>query len=415
MKHSLIFALLSAIVLCTGCSRPSSLEESISTITHYPVMIDDQKGWSLITPDGQIAGENSFKVAPSVVMNGHFVAYDSTGVTLYAMAADGGFSPVEGAANLRYAGAVSEGRIPICRHDSAVEIIDTDGNRIFSLADCGGHNFNACGAMYGDGLLTVRDTESNLWGAVDRDGELVIEPAYAYLSMFNDGHALAINAKDRTLEVLDTKGNAVTAGAAGSTIECGNFIYRHALINDPTAGRRVIDTKGQAVELDAAIVPLVLCSKGVVFMNHMGLYGVAGWDGEVLMVPEKDRLIMPVSGTGNYLTLDPKLAPVSVIDAEGKVVNTFPKGYKEATPLFDGKGFVASGERGDMALLSPDLTRVGNIVIKSFNRRLSIFDIILSDRDADHRLLNSADPGDDLPEWMEPDKEDEDSTATASK
>lgn len=408
MKHLSTAVLTIALLISTACNRSSSLEKSLEAITHYPVLLDGQQKWSLMALDGSLTLANHFDSAPSVVSEGYFSAYTHDGLSLYRLSPEGECRQVDNAAVLRYAGTMSGGRIPICRPRSAIEVLDNEAATIFSLTNLNGYNFNACASSYSDGLLTVRDADSDLWGAVNPDGDIVIRPAFAYLSRFNNGHALAIAPDEsHSLLIVDTKGNGVEIPIPGATIRSDFFIYGHALIADPSAGTIVVDINGHTLDFSDIGIPLHLTPSGPIFLNPKGHVGLASWKGEILIAPQAGRGLLPVEGSTLIIAANPSTgSPLALLDSKGAKKADFPVGTAEVTPLYAGRGFWAMAPGGLYSFLAaPSLLPHGNLSIKTFSRNLSLSDIILSDRDQDHRLLNSADPGDDILEWMEPDKE----------
>lgn len=411
LKHLQLFAVALIAALAVACSgNDNGLEQMLDNVDYYPVRVEGQKKWSMMAPDGTILFNDSFPSAPTAAVEGVFSTSRDKGVAVCRIQPDGTLATIiEG---LRHAGVMNGGRMPVCRPDSSIEVIDETGAVVFSLDAADGHNFNASGAYYSCGVLTVRDCSTNLWGAVDRNGKIVVEPEYDFLSTFENGHAMAI--KEGKVAVVDTEGGCKMLDGDYELVT-GNFVYGHSIvIKRPDGVRCVVDTKGDVATPDRSIVAILLCRQGAVFMNHLGEYGVVGYDGEVAVVPARRELLMGISGTD--LMLICAGGRYSVLEANGKTKGEFPATTEKVVPLYGGSGYMVQ-QKGTPAwfrLFSADLKPLGDVRVTDFGRRISFSDIMLSDREEDHRIFNNADPGDELPDWMEPDEEEKnDSTDNA--
>lgn len=393
----LLIALFIA-TLITGCSDSSSaLDKMLSKVTHYAARVEGDRNWSLMTPNGSFVAEGKFGNAPTAVMENTFSTYEPDGITIWRLDGEEVTPMLTG---LRYAGAMNGGRMPVTRRDTTIEVINGNGETVFNLAHLQGRSFNACGPVFTEGLLPIREGTSGLWGCVDTDGRLVIEPRYKYLSMFNCGHALALTIEGH-LTIVDRSGGEKTLqGDEWIEAESGTFVAGHAIVRHRGGLLGVIDTKGSALNIDASCTPLALCQEGVLFTNAAGESGVMGFDGQVAIVPAHRRILADIPGSDMLLDCG-KDGGLKVIDPEGKVKYTAPSDVTMAEPLFGATGFVATTTLlAPRMLLDAKMKPVEGLRLSGFERRLWLSDVVLSDRDSDHRIYNTADPGDEEPDWM---------------
>lgn len=332
-----IIAILSIVAALTACERASEIDRIMATASHFPVKLQGSDKWSLLTPDGKIVAVDGFESEPAIALDGVFGAFTDCGISIYTIATDGTLAEIPNATGLRYAGAFAEGLIPICHPDSAPEIIDRSGNRIFSLSSIDGRRFNACHSYFCNGLLPVRETGSGLWGAVDAKGNLVVKPKYAYLGTFNRGVALATDAN-----------------------------YSDTVI--------IVDKSG-----DERVMP------------------------DIDQVQTK--ALMPESSSASLICVDGK--SIKVLDANGKTIYTAPSGVISIEALPGAKGYLQREASGSTTLLSTEFKPILSLAIAKTGTRTAISSIILSDNPDDHRMFNTADPGDDIPAWMEAGDDDD--------
>lgn len=72
-----IITTLTIAVSCVSCSNKSN-----ASIEGIPVQLEDEKAWSIVSPDGEILVKNAFEASPSFVYNGRFVVYEKM-VSMY--------------------------------------------------------------------------------------------------------------------------------------------------------------------------------------------------------------------------------------------------------------------------------------------------------------------------------------------
>lgn len=392
-----ILLALSAIML--SCRETGSdIEQLLSNIDSYSVKIDNQNQWSIISTNGDILVADAFVSAPTVAIDGIFSVYDSVGISFKHLLTAGSYKQIDGLKGLRYAGAPYQGVIPVTRPNSPIEIVDTTGNRMFTLNDIEGHNFSASGPFFSDKLLIVREQGSQKWGAVNTDGHLVINPEYLTISVFNCGHALATTSPTQTV-ILKNNGDKKSLPEGWVPLS-GNFVYNHALlINTRSGSRCVTDTKGNITEFTSSQVPVAIGKSGVICMDNTGAYILYDFSGKQLPLtgwsvaaPVTSSTLLIGSENDKWFIADNKLTTLYEAPDSCSI-----------TPLLGNKAYFISGRNKPAFLISDKYSRIENLPVSRLEQKLYMNDILLSDREEDHREFNTADPGDDIPGWMEPD------------
>lgn len=185
MKLAHISCILTVLV---GMMTSSCGSSDGGTIDYISVKTEGSDNWGFVGPDGQMLIDDEFENLPSAVINGYFSVTEGDYVVVYKA----GKKPemVKGLDELVAAGVMSEGRMPVCRKKSRIELVDGSGKTIATLGPVNGMEIRRVTAMFTDGLMRF-STDEGFDGAIDRDGNIVIEPKYFTLSAFNDGIALA--------------------------------------------------------------------------------------------------------------------------------------------------------------------------------------------------------------------------------
>ena len=142
---------------------------------------------------------------------------------------------------------------------------------------------------------------------------------------------------------------------------------------------------------------------GAVITDASALSGIINQDGEVMIAPAYFR-IYPLTGTILLCFENNDGLAVGLSD---ELPVTKLTGYSSITALPANDSYLATGKDGSISVLNEDFQVIPGIEFSKISMRLTISDLILSDRDEDHRNFNTAKPDEDYPSWMEPDDNDE--------
>lgn len=396
LNHSLLLLTLSFILF--SCQKQSDIEQILQNIDTYSVKLENQHRWSVMSTTGEVLIADAFVSAPTVSFNGIFSVYDSIGISFHHLSSPNSYTSINGLKGLRYAGAPAHGLIPVTRPDSPIEIVDTLGNSLFLLNNINGKNFTASGPFFSDKLLIVREKKSLKWGAINTSGNIAIEPLYLSLTLFNCNHALATLSANQTV-IVDTQGNEVKL-PEGWIPYSGNFVYNHAiLINPHTGSRCVTDTKGNLIKFPSSHVPVAIGKSGTLCIDNDGAYFLHSFSGKETQLSGWE-IAMPVPCS--KLLVGKNKNNWIITESKGKTLYQAPDSCS-ITPLLGSKSYLIFSNNHESFLLSDKYQKINSLRIAKLEQRIYMNDILLSDRDEDHIEFNNADPGDELPDWMEPD------------
>lgn len=204
--HHTFIAIVMAFTL-TGCDKQCEIQNAEAE--YFPIILDGDTKWGLISSNGEILFSDRFDSSPSAVYNNIFTVHENDGYTMYY--ADSDPKAVPGCESLADAGAfMCEDIAPIVRQGKRISVINTHGEEQFELTPIDGKEIVASSYIYSDGLLRIKN-EDGKWGAVDGKGEVVIPCKYSALTMFNEGYAIATTYDPYhykfTYELIDSKGN----------------------------------------------------------------------------------------------------------------------------------------------------------------------------------------------------------------
>lgn len=273
------------LTVCAGMLLSSCGSSDGGSIDYIAVKTEGSDNWGFVGPDGQMLIDDEFENTPSAVINGYFSVTEGDYVVVYKA----GKKPemVKGLDDLAAAGVMNEGRMPICRKKSRIELVDGSGNTIATLGPVNGKEIRNVSAMFTEGLMTF-NTDDDLTGAIDRDGNVVIEPKYYTINTFNDGIALAsIKEENDSLSdvsikymIIDKKGETIytlpdNITPANYTIQSGVL----AVNKDEKCG--FINKKGEFRAMPSKVKQISEIHGSIfTYINSENKYGVMNMDKE---------------------------------------------------------------------------------------------------------------------------------------
>lgn len=188
MKNRLFLFLISIVLVCLflSCSK----ETKNYTIEYIPYKIDKEDNWGMLKPDGTPLFKDEFEGTPSVVINGVFTVTDKNGVSVYTVGEKP--KPIKDCENLKSAGIMSEGVIPIVKKGERIKYIDINGKEKFTLMPYKNKEIEEVSSKFYEGLALIRTSE-NKYGWINNKGKVVIEPKYAgFYVYFSNGVAIML-------------------------------------------------------------------------------------------------------------------------------------------------------------------------------------------------------------------------------
>ncbi|MCM1292657.1 MAG: WG repeat-containing protein [Bacteroides sp.] len=212
---AVIILCLAAMVGLTSCDRSDS-----GTIAFIPVKDNDSGDWMLINSHGEsIEADSMLTVtAPTMAINGFFTMRDDAGIMV--MKVDGNHAePLNGCLNIAAAGIMTEGRMPIVRTNSRISLIDGHGKEVATLDPIDGNEIDAVMPYFTSSRMIfrmAREGNTGLYGAIDTDGNVVVDAVFDRLYPYRGEWALAVidtisssklKKKNHTYHLVDRRGN----------------------------------------------------------------------------------------------------------------------------------------------------------------------------------------------------------------
>lgn len=354
MKLNSVIATLSALVvlaMMSSCEK-DGMRGRWDDIDLIAVRTSKDGNWSMMNKKGKIVYDAEFKNQPSLSYNGLFSVEEGEGITVYSSAADKP-KAVKGLENLKYAGCLEDGLMPVTFPNSRISIVDKEGKKQFELNPINNQEVVSCSPIFSDGLLLFK-LEDGKCGYMDRRGKVVIPAKYDESRDFNEGLALvATLGKDSTsyeTSVIDKSGKKQFTLKDDYEPVSYSFNYGKIIVrNDDVL--YFFDTKGEKTKLPSKIKGISdYSSDYIIFRNDDHLYGVADIKGEVI-VRAKYKSISFAGTLDTFLAVkDGDGEDAVLLDKKGEVVKELD--YEEifAIPTF---GYLAK-EGSTSTLLGDD-------------------------------------------------------------
>lgn len=226
--HRVAIVLSAAALLLVGiatvsCSKSTDKDTATqSADSDIPellaVQLDLNGRWSFYGKDGKTYCQNAIHGQPSDVREGHF-----THAAPYSDCADFNYpytvykfaekpQALNGCVNLKSAGFMSHGLIPVTKKNERISVVDSTGKVKFRLDPVDGKEIMWCAPGFRDERLAICNSD-NKRGYVDTEGKAVIAPAYDGAGPFVDGLAIVLtNTSDGTaFKTIDKSGKVVFA------------------------------------------------------------------------------------------------------------------------------------------------------------------------------------------------------------
>ena len=276
-----LFAVILLLPLnsCSGGSGRSKVE-------YIPFRETKDGQWGMISPDGKVLFREEFDNEPTFAREGRFFVRNDKGLwEMYSTEA----KPKKIGGEYTSASSFNNGRAVVAEADEPVKIIDTDGKTIKKLDKINNKVVENVSPLYG-GLATF-ETADSLLGAIDKEGNCIIEPNYIALQRGN-GFFLAVPAKYRKafreneglkgvkVSVLDADGKEICqlSGDKYKNIRAVNDKIVASQERDGKTVWSILDTKGNQLFKGGAKVDNILDVEGENFTyrngEHVGLMNI---------------------------------------------------------------------------------------------------------------------------------------------
>lgn len=288
MRNVLISLGAVAAMGLTGCNG-STGNDPFAKVDYIPVKETEKGNWGFYAPDGKQIYPDEFKNEPSMVIEGYFSVAENDGYTLY----HAGDKPevVGEAEGLKSVGFMSDGLIPVTFPKERISVLNTKGEKVFTIDPVKDKEIVSCAGGFCEGLLRVNN-QDDLEGYINTKGEVVIAPAYYYAYDFHDGYAVVgkrgEDGDDDKFMVIDKKGEVVFNLRSGYGRYFNEFMYGKLVVRDANDHIVFLDDKGETAFKCPSKVTSVYGynTKYIIYSTEEGEYGVMDFEGETLIRPK---------------------------------------------------------------------------------------------------------------------------------
>ena len=291
-------AALVMIAALASCGSKSKKEYDLDNSKLIPVKTSDSK-YGFMNKNGEIVMSDEFKHKPSAPVNGVFsVSNDDGEYTIYKLNGDkydefGSYGKVKGV------GVLDEGLLVVAPKDKPMAVLDKNGDEKF-IVEISGEEVLATGNRFSDGMLAVQQQTDGLWGYIDKNGEVIIKPAYDSAEPFLKGKALVSkNEKDgneykTVYTVIDKKGEPVLKVKDKYSNVYTSPVYDGLIVSSVDGDNTtwyLIDFKGEEkVKFPEKVQAIQdFDGKNIIYVND-GLYGAMNLKGEDVVKPKYEEL-----------------------------------------------------------------------------------------------------------------------------
>lgn len=351
-----LFAVILLLPLnsCSGGSGRSKVE-------YIPFRETQDGQWGMISPDGKVLFREEFNNEPTLAREGRFFVRNDKGLwEMYTAEA----KPEKIGGEYTSASSFNNGRAVVAEADEPIKIIDTDGKTIKKLDKINDKVVESVSRLYG-GLATFRTADS-LVGAIDKEGNCIVEPNYVSLFPGN-GFFLAIPSKYRKafwenedlkgvkVSVLDADGKEICqlSGDKYKSLTADDDKIIASQEHDGKTVWSILDTKGNQLFKGGSKIDYIKSVEGENFIYHNGEHmGLMNLKGETLIRAKYSALTFDEDGL--FIAMIQKGSEGyqrKIIDREDKQVGS--ETYSNIIPfrVFDGQHTIAEQNDNDYVLI----------------------------------------------------------------
>ena len=368
-----LFAVILLLPLnsCSGGSGRSKVE-------YIPFRETKDGQWGMISPDGKVLFKEEFNNEPTFAREGRFFVRNDKGLwEMYTAEA----KPKKIGGEYTSASSFNNGRAVVAEADEPVKIIDTDGKTVKKLDKINNKVVEYVSPLYG-GLATF-ETADSLLGAIDREGNCIVEPNYVSISRGN-GFFLAVPSKYRKAfqENEDRKGVKVSVldadGKEICQLSCDKYKSLSAGDDKIIASQErdgkivwcILDTKGNQLFKGGSKIDNIESVEGENFIYRNGEHvGLMNLKGETLIRAKYSDLTFDEDGLLIAMTQKGSEGyQHKIIDREDKQVGNETYSNIYQFRAFDGQHALAEQNDNDYVLIDregkvlpklPDMVETG--------------------------------------------------------
>ncbi|SFR81183.1 WG repeat-containing protein [Anaeromicropila populeti] len=228
MKRIIVFLVCLSMIMCVGCNNTSKKEEQVNGEVDsqqteaaateaaefqgelYPIMVNGKMGY--INANGEMMMEPVYAYAGEFCEGFAAVSMDDKSLFYINKKGENAFGTTFVSGN-----DFACGRAVVLNDAGKLQILDTEGNIMDTPEDL------VYAVQYSEGFLCAR-FESGLYGFLDTEGKVVIDPTLEYARDFHEGVAAVGTTKDKIdLSYINTDGTVCFE----TELEYNNYMCVH--------------------------------------------------------------------------------------------------------------------------------------------------------------------------------------------
>lgn len=290
--------LLVAIVVAISSSCSSNLERS--KVEYIPFQETKDGQWGMVSMDGKVLFNEEFKNEPTMVRDGRFFVKNSKGLWEMYEASE---KPKKIGEDYVYTSGFSHGRALVAERNKPVTLIDTEGNVVKELDRIANKKVVEISSFTEGRAIFM--TSDSLCGAIDEDGDCVVQPEYVFLH-YGMGMYLAVHSKYKKfrnnkdanekikLSILDDDGTVTKEFQAS---KCGDFgagdsKFATSVKKGDEDRWTIYSLKGEILYQCTSKVKSITQIKGETFIYNNGEgWGLMNFKGETLIRAKYESLV----------------------------------------------------------------------------------------------------------------------------
>lgn len=327
----------------------------------------DDDEYVLLGKDG-VAFAEKFEKEVGPVINGFFALEDEDGYTVCKISGDS-YEKLPNATGYEIIGVMSDGRLPVCKENENIQVLDADGNVKFTLAQVDSIDVWNC-YSYSSGKMRVQLLNEK-YVYVDTDGHNAFNKSYDWATDFDNGFAV-VGIGDDKYQLINSDGESVLSFVCDDPEEIViSSEYKKLSAKDDNDRYTIYGFDGKYSVLPKMVEGVyALLEKDFIFKNDYN-YGLMSYDDCRDKIYAKYDQLVP---NGKYYLGIPtdNDEVVKLLDSDGTELGTF-DGDEILSPIQFGFDFPNIIKRPDDRIFLVDSK--GQMIGRAENFEFDIDDI----------------------------------------
>ena len=203
MKIHIILGLVALTILSSCSSDDQSYKYRLDYISFENEDSDDDE-YGLLGNDG-ITFSKKFEKEVGPVINGYFALEEEDGYTVCKVTGDL-YEKLSNASGYAKIGIMNDGLIPVCKDEENIQVLGSDGNVKFTLAQVDSVDVWNC-YSYSCGKMRVQ-LHNEKYVYVDTEGHNAFNKSYDWATDFDNGYAV-VGIGDDKYQLINVEGESL--------------------------------------------------------------------------------------------------------------------------------------------------------------------------------------------------------------